>query len=63
VITRILDRDPKLLRYVAGLHLLPGTKIEFLGQEPFGGSFKLKIGKKNLSLPPDAARQIFARVV
>ncbi|MFI5264785.1 MAG: metal-dependent transcriptional regulator [Candidatus Kapaibacterium sp.] len=63
VISRIVDRDPELLRYVADLHLLPGTQIEFLGQEKFGGSYKLKVGKKSLSLPPEAARQIFARLV
>ena len=62
VITRIVDRDPELLRFVAGLSLLPGTRIEFLGQEPFGGSFTLKVGQKKLSLPPEAARQIFARL-
>jgi DtxR family Mn-dependent transcriptional regulator len=63
VITRLLDRDPALLRYAADLHLLPGTKIDFFGQEPFGGSFKLGIGKKELSLPPQAASQIFAHKI
>ncbi|MEP7236190.1 MAG: metal-dependent transcriptional regulator [Ignavibacteriota bacterium] len=61
-ITRILDRDPELLRYVAELELLPGTKIEFLGRERFGGSFRIKIGAKELALAPEAAAQIFARV-
>jgi len=63
IITRILDRDPELLRYVAELHLLPGTRIELLEQEKFGGSYKLKIGKRNISLPPEAAGQIFARAI
>ncbi len=63
IITRILDRDPELLRYVAELQLLPGTKIALSEQEKFGGSYKLKIGKKIILLPPEAAQQIFARIV
>jgi DtxR family Mn-dependent transcriptional regulator len=63
IITRLLDVSPDLLRFAADLKLRPGTEIEFIGQEPFGGRFKLKLNKKEIFLPPDAARQVFAREV
>jgi DtxR family Mn-dependent transcriptional regulator len=63
VITRVLDVNPDLLRYAAELKLRPGTHIEFLGQEPFGGRFMLRLDKKEIFLAPDAARQVFASKV
>jgi len=63
LITRLSDRDPKLLRYAAELNLLPGTEIEFVRQQPFGGSFDLIMDGKALALPPEAAQHIFGQVI
>jgi DtxR family Mn-dependent transcriptional regulator len=62
VITRVMDRDPDLLRYVAELQLLPGVRITFLGQQPFGGPFTIMLHDKVIALAPDAAQEIFARI-
>ena len=60
VITRLMDRDPELLRHAARLELLPGMKIELLGREPFGGPFIILRGTERILVAPEAAKQIFA---
>ena len=62
VITRLND-DPALLRYAAKLELLPGSTIEFHGQQPFGGPFNIVVKGEPVALAPEAAEQIFGRVV
>ncbi len=62
VITRIHD-DPALLRYAAKLELLPGATIGFHGQQPFGGPFNIVVKGEPVALAPEAASQIFGRVV
>jgi DtxR family Mn-dependent transcriptional regulator len=63
VITRLLDRDPELLRYAAKLKLVLGMKIELLGREPFGGPFIVLRDGEKLLVAPEAAEQIFAAPV
>jgi DtxR family Mn-dependent transcriptional regulator len=63
VITRLSDRDPDLLRHAAGLGLTPGTQIELHHKEPFGGPYAINIGSKKIQLAPEAACQIFGRVI
>ncbi|MFI5201705.1 MAG: metal-dependent transcriptional regulator [Candidatus Kapaibacterium sp.] len=62
VITRLLD-SPELLRYAAGLDLLPGAHIEFHGRQPFGGPYNILVNGEAVALAPEAAEQIFGRVV
>ncbi len=62
IISRLQD-DPALLRYAEKLELLPGAAIEFHGQQPFGGPFNLVVKGEPVSLAPEAATQIFGRVV
>ena len=63
IITRLLDRDPELLRYAARLKLVLGMKIELLGREPFGGPFIVLRAGEKLLVAPEAAEQIFAAPV
>ncbi|HWF45287.1 MAG TPA: metal-dependent transcriptional regulator [Candidatus Kapabacteria bacterium] len=60
IITRLRDVDPELLRYAAKLALMPGTKIELLGREPFGGPFLIEREGEKLLVAPEAIAQIFA---
>ena len=39
--------------------LLPGTAIEFLEQEPFGGAFVVRVGDEIVRVGPQAAEHIF----
>jgi DtxR family Mn-dependent transcriptional regulator len=57
-ITRLRD-NPELLRYAANLDLMPGTKLELLGREPFGGPFVVLRAGERLLIAPEAAAQIF----
>ncbi|HEY3875020.1 MAG TPA: metal-dependent transcriptional regulator [Candidatus Kapabacteria bacterium] len=62
VITRLRD-NPELLRYAAGLELVPGSQIEVRGRQPFGGPFTILVKGKPVSLAPEAAAHIFGMVV
>ncbi|HLK56478.1 MAG TPA: metal-dependent transcriptional regulator [Chthonomonadaceae bacterium] len=58
-IRRVRDTDSGLLRHLKQLGLLPGTAIEFLEQEPYGGAFVLRVGGDIVRVAPQAAQQIF----
>jgi DtxR family Mn-dependent transcriptional regulator len=58
-IRRVRDEDAELLRHLKKLGLLPGTAIEFLEQEPFGGAFVVRVGGEQVRVAPQAAEQIF----
>ena len=63
VITRLVDGDPKLLRYASSLDLIPGATIEFHGRQPFGGPYNIIVKGEPVALAPEAAEQIFGRQV
>ena len=58
-IRRVSDEDAALLRHLKQLDLLPGTAIELLEQEPFGGAFVVRVGDRTVRVAPQAAAQIF----
>jgi DtxR family Mn-dependent transcriptional regulator len=58
-IRRVRDEDAELLRHLKMLGLLPGTAIEFVEQEPFGGAFVVRVGGDRVRVAPQAAEQIF----
>lgn len=58
-IRRVKDEDAELLRHLKKLGLLPGTAIEFVEQEPFGGAFVVRVGGEQVRVAPQAAQQIF----
>lgn len=59
VVRRVRDEDSDLLRHLKSLGLLPGTAIEFVEQEPFGGAFILRVGDALVRVAPLAASQVF----
>lgn len=58
-IRRVRDEDAEMLRHLKKLGLLPGTAIEFLDQEPFGGAYLVRVGDEIVRVAPQVARQIF----
>ena len=58
-IRRVSDEDAALLRHLKQLGLLPGTAIEFVAQEPFGGAFLVRLGDELVRVAPQAAARIF----
>ena len=61
-IRRVRDEDAELLRHLKALGLLPGTGIEFVEQEPFGGAFLVRVGGEVVRVAPRAAEQIFVGI-
>jgi DtxR family Mn-dependent transcriptional regulator len=45
IIRRVEDNDPKLLRYLANLGLLPGAKITTVAYVPFDQTLRVQIGE------------------
>jgi DtxR family Mn-dependent transcriptional regulator len=58
-IRRVRDEDAALLRHLKQLGLLPGTAIEFLEQEPYGGAFVVRVGDQIVRVGAQAAAHIF----
>ena len=58
-IRRVRDEDAALLRHLKALGLMPGTAIELISREPFGGAFVVRVGHEVVRVAPGAAEQIF----
>jgi DtxR family Mn-dependent transcriptional regulator len=41
---RVSDRDPEMLRYLDEREVRPGSRLEVIAHEPFGGSVRIKVG-------------------
>ena len=44
VLRRVSDEDAEALRYLAGMGMLPGTRIEVLDHAPFEGPVRVRVG-------------------
>lgn len=42
---RVSDKDPELLRYLAGIALQPGVEVTLLSRAPFDGPLTLRVGE------------------
>jgi DtxR family Mn-dependent transcriptional regulator len=58
VVAEVSDEDAELLRYVAGLGLIPGARVRVIASEPFGGSITVRVGRNERVLGPAAAAQV-----
>jgi DtxR family Mn-dependent transcriptional regulator len=43
---RVQDEDPGMLRYLAGLDLTPGARIEVIEEAPFNGPLTVRVGDR-----------------
>lgn len=55
VIRRVLDRDPEVLRHLAGMSLTLGMKLKVVERHPFGGPLIVDSDGES----PELARQVF----
>ena len=53
------DRDPKLLRYLAGRGIRPGARIRVEAREPFDGAIVLTVGRERQTIAPGAAANVW----
>lgn len=63
VVRRVTDENEELLRYLAARDIRPGTVIELMEREPFGGSLRLRLAAGEQRISPDAARNVFVESV
>ena len=56
MLTRVSDSDPEMLRYLGERGIEPGTRLEVVGREPFGGPLNVRVGKRELPLGLGLAR-------
>ena len=55
VFTRVSDSDPAKLRYLTERGIAPGMPLELVGEEPFGGPLRVRIGAGEHALGPELA--------
>jgi DtxR family Mn-dependent transcriptional regulator len=58
VVVEVDDRDPALLRYLAERRLFPGTGLDVVRVEPFGGSLVVRVDQNEFSIGRDAAADV-----
>lgn len=60
VVSRVSDRDPDLLRFLAESGLIPDARIEIIATAPFGGPQTVRVGGTDeVEVPPGAAGAIY----
>jgi DtxR family Mn-dependent transcriptional regulator len=64
---RVSDRDPEMLRYLAGIALQPGVSVQVLARAPFEGPLTLLIGDagsaREVMIGPGLAAQVLVELV
>ncbi|HLO16888.1 MAG TPA: FeoA family protein, partial [Anaerolineales bacterium] len=58
-IKRVKAADPKLLRYLEELGLIPGAEIEVKDYSPFDHNLTIKAGRKSFVLGLNITNKIF----
>jgi DtxR family Mn-dependent transcriptional regulator len=58
VVVEVDDRDPGLLRYLGDRQLFPGTAVEVVRVEPYGGATVLRVGDNEFSIGHEAVAVI-----
>ena len=52
------DKDPDFLRFVSSLGIRIGSTVEVIGNEPYGGPVRLRLGKRNIVMGKEAAARV-----
>lgn len=62
-VERVSDRDPELLRYLAGLGILPNTHLRVLEYSPFDENLRLQVDGQpdDVVLGPAVSREIYVQ--
>lgn len=59
VVRRVSDRDGELLRQLASLELVPGTRVRIVGRGSYGGPITLEREGQRLSVEDEIARRVY----
>ena len=62
-IERVSDNDPKMLSYLGKLGMYPGTAVEMLSREPYGGSLRIKVSGTDHAVGPELAENVFISIL
>lgn len=57
-VVEVDDRDPELLRYLGERRLYPGTDLNVVRVEPFGGSLVVRVNEREFPIGRDAAADV-----
>lgn len=63
VVSEVIDRDPKMLRYLAELGIFPKASVHVLDIAPFEGPIRILIGDDEKSIGFELAKSIFVKNV
>jgi DtxR family Mn-dependent transcriptional regulator len=63
VIRQVSDGDAEMLAFLGELGMYPGTQIEMLGKEPFGGPLRIKVSGKDHAIGSQLAENVFVSIV
>ncbi|HEX6790788.1 MAG TPA: FeoA family protein, partial [Candidatus Krumholzibacteria bacterium] len=58
VVVEVDDRDPAVLRYLAERRMYPGTGLDVVRVEPFGGSLVVRVDEEEFNIGRDAAADV-----
>lgn len=62
-VERVYDRDSAALRYLAGLGIQPGVRLDVVRRAPFGGPLWVRVGGIEHALGDPLVRLVHGRVV
>ena len=63
VLRRVRDEDASVLRYLAELHLVPGTEVTLTARGPFKGPLYVQVGEAAHIVSDELARCVFVEPV
>ena len=58
-VKRVIASDVELLRYLEGLGLIPGTRVDVTDYSPFDHNLTIKVGKKSFVLGLNITNKVF----
>jgi len=58
-ISRVSDRDPEVLRYLATVGIFPHVEVSVVSRAPFNGPIHIELNREEHSLSQELAQQIF----
>ena len=59
VIDRVSDSDPQMLTYLGEQGMYPGTQIELVTRDPYGGSLRVRVSGEDREIGPELAKHVF----
>ena len=59
VIRQVSDDDAEMLNFLGGLGMYPGTGIEMLGKEPYGGPLLVKVSGTDHAIGAELATHVY----